>query len=101
MVAPALGTNAQGDLKGPSDPHGGIPQWHCTYQPLSAISAGMIDVANENLDICTQQCLEEAGLVLVTHAPAPHPCVPDKPANPTSAQVSSKNNYLMLKPRSM
>lgn len=43
MVAPSLGTNAQGGLKGPCDPHGGIPQCHCTHQPLSAISAGIID----------------------------------------------------------
>lgn len=85
MVAPALGTSAQRGLKGPCDPHGEIPQWHCTHQPLSAISAGITDAAKEHLDICTQQCPGEAGLVLVTHSPAPHLRVPDKPANPTGA----------------
>lgn len=90
MVAPGLGTSAQGGLRGPCDPHGGIPQCHCTHRPLSAISAGIIDAANGHLDICTQQCLEEAGLVLATRAPAPHPCVPDKPANSTSTRSLPK-----------
>lgn len=44
----------------------------------------------------------EARLVTVPPpVPSQRRCVPEKQANPTSAQVSSKNNYIMLKPSSM
>lgn len=69
-----FGDKHMGEEKGFGDTHWGILHLHCVHQSLSAVSS----------------------------LPLPNVlCAWKTRVNPTSAQVSSKNNYIMFKPSSM